>query len=205
MVQAGPLKVIAHIHSDFTTKFGIPRQSGLVDTLRASVVFEPAYRNPDALRGLERYSHLWVLWEFSAALREGWSPTVRPPRLGGNTRMGVFATRSPFRPNPIGLSSVRLHGINWSGTHGPTLIVLGADLMDGSPIYDIKPYLAYTDAHPEATGGFCPQPMKEALEVVCSAEWLAQLPAEKRDGLLAALAQDPRPALRCGLPSESAA
>lgn len=150
------VRPIAHIRTDFPEKFGIPRQSGRVPDLEARIVFEPPYRNPDALRGLEGFSHLWLLWQFSAALRgDGeWQPMVRPPRLGGNTPMGVFATRSPFRPNPIGLSSVRLCRIDYDGADAPTLTVAGADLMDGTPLYDIKPYLAYTDSHPEATGGF---------------------------------------------------
>ena len=148
-----PMQVIAHIRSDFPTKFGIPRQSGLVEALRATVVFEPEYRNPDALRGIEDFSHLWLIWEFSESVGHPWSPTVRPPRLGGNTRLGVFATRSPFRPNPIGLSCVRLLGSEQT-REGTVLVVSGADLMDGTPIFDIKPYLPYADAHPEASGGF---------------------------------------------------
>ena len=158
------LKVIAHIHTAFPTKFGIPRQSGLVDRLRGEIIFTPEYRNPDAVRGLEDFSHIWLVWQFSGAVRDSWSPTVRPPRLGGNTRMGVFATRSPFRPNPLGLSSVRLEGIEHRPDIGPVLIVRGADLMDGTPIYDIKPYLPYADCKPEASGGFAPQ-RGEALAV----------------------------------------
>ena len=153
-MELPPLKCVARIRSDFPTKFGIPRQSGLVEALRATVVFEPEYRDPAALRGLEGFSHLWLLWLFSASVREGWSPTVRPPRLGGNVRMGVFATRSPFRPNPIGLSSVRLEGVDLHTPEGPVLVVSGADLMDGTPILDIKPYLPYGDCHPEASAGF---------------------------------------------------
>ena len=145
-----PMEIIATIRSDFPTKFGIPRQSGLVEELRATVVFEPEYRNPDALRGLEDFSHLWLIWQFSEAVRDKWSPTVRPPRLGGNTRMGVFATRSPFRPNPIGLSCVRLEGIRREPELGHVLEVSGADLMDGTPILDIKPYIPYADCRPEA-------------------------------------------------------
>ena len=163
MAEQHTLRVIARIHSDFPTKFGIPRQSGLVEALRAAVVFEPEYRNPDALRGLEGFSHLWLIWQFSQAVRESWSPTVRPPRLGGNTRMGVFATRSPFRPNPIGLSCVRLERIEQHPQWGPVLWVAGADLMDGTPIYDVKPYLPYADCRPEAAGGFASQP-KEAQD-----------------------------------------
>ena len=148
------IQVIARMHSDFPSKFGIPRQSGLVEALQSIIVFEPEYRNPDALRGIEEYSHLWIIWQFSQAVREGWSPTVRPPRLGGNTRMGVFATRSPFRPNNLGLSSVKLLGVEQTEKYGAVLHVGGADLMDGTPIFDIKPYIAYGDAHPDARGGF---------------------------------------------------
>lgn len=187
------MKIIAHIHNDFTAKFGIPRQSGLVDAVQAKIVFTPEYRNPDALRGLEGFSHLWLIWQFSKAEREGWSPTVRPPRLGGNTRMGVFATRSPYRPNSVGLSSVRLISIDLNTPDGPVLTVAGADLLDGTPIYDIKPYLAYTDAHPEATGGFAFGPGEGTVEVNCPPDLLATVPAEKQQELLALLAQDPRP------------
>ena len=166
--EVGPMeqhsiKVIARIRSDFKTKFGVPRQSGLVEALRARIVFEPEYRNADALRGIEGFSHLWLIWQFSEAVREDWSPTVRPPRLGGNERMGVFATRSPFRPNAIGLSCVRLEGVEQTA-EGSVLLVSGADLMDGTPIYDIKPYLPYADCKPEASGGFAPQ-RGEALAV----------------------------------------
>ena len=149
-----PMHIIARIRSDFPTKFGIPRQSGLVEELKATIVFEPEYRNPDALRGLEEFSHIWLIWQFSEAVRDKWSPTVRPPRLGGNTRMGVFATRSPFRPNAIGLSCVKLESIQKDPKLGTVLVVSGADLMDGTPILDIKPYLPYADSHPEALGGF---------------------------------------------------
>ena len=152
------MKAIAHIHTEFPTKFGIPRQSGIIDSLQATVVFEPEYRNPEAVRGLEEFSHLWLIWEFSEAKRDTWSPTVRPPRLGGNVRKGVFATRSPFRPNPIGLSSVRLEHIDMDPKLGPVIHVSGADLMDGTPIFDIKPYIAYTDSHPDAVCGFAGQP-----------------------------------------------
>ena len=165
MTAEGQFNVIARIHTDFPTKFGIPRQSGLVDALKAMIVFEPEYRNADALRGLEGFSHIWLIWEFSEAVRSEWSPTVRPPRLGGNTRMGVFATRSPFRPNPLGLSSVKLDGIELHPEFGPVLYVLGADLMDNTPIYDIKPYLPYTDSHPEAVGGFIDPLGERLLEV----------------------------------------
>ena len=182
------MKPIAHIRTDFPEKFGIPRQSGLVPGLCGRVVFLPAYRNPDALRGLEGYSHIWLLWEFSEAKRDTWSPTVRPPRLGGNRRMGVFATRSPFRPNPIGLSCVRLLAIE-----GTDLVVEGADLLDGTPIYDIKPYLPYTDAHPEATAGFAGEVFEDRLAVDFPAALLNKLPPEKRESALALLRADPRP------------
>lgn len=184
---------IAHIRSDFPEKFGIPRQSGLVDELTATVVFAPQYRDPSAFRGLEGFSHLWLIWEFSRARREGWSPTVRPPRLGGNKRLGVFATRSPFRPNPIGLSCVRLVEVRQDSELGPVLVVAGADLMDGTPIYDVKPYLPYADCKPEALGGFAAQPKGADLEVACPDELLAAVPKDKRAALLAVLAQDPRP------------
>ena len=193
MSEQHTMKVIARIHSDFPTKFGIPRQSGLVEALRAMVVFEPEYRNLDALRGLEGFSHIWLIWQFSGAVREDWSPTVRPPRLGGNVRMGVFATRSPFRPNPIGLSSVRLEAVEHHPQYGPVLIVAGADLMDGSPIYDIKPYLPYGDCHPEASGGFASAPKEPTLQVECSPALLEQVPERLREALLGVLAQDPRP------------
>ena len=186
------MKVIAHIRSDFPEKFGIPRQSGLVPQLRAKIVFEPEFRNADALRGIEGFSHLWLIWQFSAAVRETWSPTVRPPRLGGNERVGVFATRSPFRPNAVGLSCVKLEGVAHEEGSGDVLIVSGADLMDGTPIYDVKPYLPYADAHPEARGGFAPSP-KETVAVDCPPELLAALPEGQREALLGVLAQDPRP------------
>ena len=186
------MKVIARIRSDFPEKFGIPRQSGLVPQLRAKIVFEPEFRNADALRGIEGFSHLWLIWRFSAAVRETWSPTVRPPRLGGNERVGVFATRSPFRPNAVGLSCVKLEGVAHEEGSGDVLIVSGADLMDGTPIYDIKPYLPYADAHPEARGGFAPSP-KETVAVDCPPELLAALPEGQREALLGVLAQDPRP------------
>ena len=184
---------IAYIKSDFPEKFGIPRQSGLVEELTATVVFQPPYRVPDALRGLEGFSHLWLIWEFSKARREGWSPTVRPPRLGGNVRLGVFATRSPFRPNPLGLSCVRLLEIRQDRAQGPVLVVAGADLMDGTPIYDIKPYLPYADCKPEAVGGFAARPKGADLAVDCSPALLDRVPEDKRAALLAVLAQDPRP------------
>ena len=188
-----PMHIIARIRSDFPTKFGIPRQSGLVEELRATVVFEPDYRNPDALRGLEEFSHLWLIWQFSQAVRETWSPTVRPPRLGGNTRMGVFATRSPFRPNPIGLSCVRLEGIEKDPELGHVLVVSGADLMDGTPILDVKPYLPYADSHPEATGGFTGNVGGKVLEVDFPPELLARVPEDKRGALTGVLSRDPRP------------
>ena len=187
------MKIIAHIHNDFPTKFGVPRQSGLVPQALSMIVFEEKYRVPEALRGLDGYSHLWLLWEFHQAKREDWSPTVRPPRLGGNTRMGVFATRSPFRPNPIGLSCVKLEEIKKEDHLGTVLLVSGADLMDGTPIYDIKPYLPYADCHPEATGGFAHEVMGHALKVVFPDEWLALVPPHQQEALLAVLAQDPRP------------
>ena len=187
------MKPIAHIHNDYTAKFGIPRQSGLVEQVESRIVFEPEYRNADALRGMEGWSHLWLVWIFSEAIRENWSPTVLPPRLGGKTRMGVFATRSPFRPNPIGLSSVKLLGIDLHTPEGPVIRVAGADLMDGTPILDIKPYLPYTDSHPDATGGFA-EPVREyALEVVFPEQWMAQVPQRLREPVLGLLAQDPRP------------
>ena len=184
---------IAQIQSDFPEKFGIPRQSGLVEELTAAVVFEPAYRDMSAFRGLEGFSHVWLIWEFSKARREGWSPTVRPPRLGGNRRLGVFATRSPFRPNPIGLSCVRLLEVRQDRALGPVLIVAGADLMDGTPIYDVKPYLPYADCRPEAAGGFAASPKEADLEVDCPARLLEAVPEGKCAALLAVLAQDPRP------------
>lgn len=193
MGETRPMEIVARFRGDLPAKFGIPRQSGLVEELRGRVVFEPPYRNPDALRGIEEFSHLWLIWQFSAAIKSGWSPTVRPPRLGGNRRLGVFATRSPFRPNPIGLSSVRLVEVEWRGADGPALVVAGADLMDGTPIYDVKPYLPYADSHPEAAGGFTDRVARRLLEVECPAELLSMLPPEKREALLGVLAQDPRP------------
>ena len=187
------MEIIARIHTDFPTKFGVPRQSGLVDALEGRVVFEPPYRNPDALRGLEGYSHIWLIWQFSEVKREHWSATVRPPRLGGNVRMGVFATRSPFRPNPVGLSCVRLTGVELDGPEGPVLRVAGADMMDGTPIYDIKPYLPYVDCHPEATGGFADAVREKALRVEFPPELLNRLPERARAALCEVLSQDPRP------------
>ena len=187
------IRPIDHIRSDFPEKFGIPRQSGLVESLEARVVFTPEFRNPDALRGVEGFSHLWLIWEFSQAKRESWSPTVRPPRLGGNRRLGVFATRSPFRPNPIGLSCVRLLGVDLHTPDGPVIRVAGADLMDGTPIYDVKPYLPYADCKPEALGGFAAQPKQASLTVDFPEELLALVPERKRQALRGVLAQDPRP------------
>ena len=187
------LRPIARIRSDFTSKFGVPRQSGLVDALEATVVFEPAFRDPAALRGLEGFSHIWLIWAFHRSARERWSPTVRPPRLGGNRRMGVFATRSPFRPNPIGLSSVRLAGVEQTAELGTVLRVRGADLMDGTPILDIKPYLPYGDCHPEALGGFAAAPAGETLAVEIPPELLERVPPARREALRGVLAQDPRP------------
>ena len=188
------MEPVAHIRSDFPTKFGIPRQAGLVESLRACVVFAEPYRDPEALRGMEGFSHLWLIWEFSEARRDRWSPTVRPPRLGGNTRLGVFATRSPFRPNPIGLSCVKLEGIEWNTKEGPVIHVSGADLMDGTPILDIKPYVPYADCHPEATEGFTAPGQNYLLRVEIPEEQLARIPEDKREGLKGVLAQDPRPA-----------
>lgn len=187
------MRIIARVRTDFPEKFGIPRQSGILDMLEATVVFEPEYRNPDALRGIEGFSHLWLIWKFSEAVTEEWSPTVRPPRLGGNTRLGVFATRAPYRPNPIGLSSVRLLGIEKTEEWGTVLKISGADLMDGTPIYDIKPYLPYTDSHPEATGGFA-EPLREyALNAVIPQDLLVRIPEKKRAALVEILKNDPRP------------
>ena len=193
MAETAQIHIIARIRSDFPTKFGIPRQSGLVEELVGRIVFEPEFRNPDALRGLEGFSHLWLIWEFSQARREAWSPTVRPPRLGGNRRLGVFATRSPFRPNPIGLSCVRLAGVDLDTPDGPVIRVAGADLLDGTPIYDIKPYIPYADAKPDATGGFTTVAWKDRLDVQCEEDLLRRLAEDKREALLAVLAEDPRP------------
>ncbi len=192
-MQDVSIGVIARIRSDFPTKFGIPRQSGLVEDLRSTVVFEPEFRNPDALRGIEDFTHLWLIWQFSEAVRTGWSPTVRPPRLGGNTRMGVFATRSPFRPNNLGLSSVKLLGVEHTQQFGAVLHVGGADLMDGTPIFDIKPYIPYSDCHVEAAGGFTDTADDFLLEVSFPAPLLQRLPEEKRAAALAVLSHDPRP------------
>ena len=186
------MKIIAHIETKYKEKFGIPRQSGVAGESVGRIVFTPEYRNPDALRGLADYSHLWLIWEFSEAKRDTWSPTVRPPRLGGNRRMGVFATRSPYRPNPIGLSSVKLLSVKQE-TDGPVIYVLGADLLDGTPIYDIKPYLAYADSHPDAVGGFSDGVRDYALEVRIPDELQSKIPPEDYASLLTVLAHDPRP------------
>ena len=187
------MEPIARIRSEFPTKFGVPRQAGLVEGLRAAVVFEPPYRVADALRGLEGFSHLWLIWEFSENKRTGWSPTVRPPRLGGNHRLGVFATRSPFRPNPLGLSCVRLERVELSTPDGPVLWVSGADLVDGTPILDVKPYLPYADCHPDAVGGFAGEAPEGRLTVDIPQELLARVPESRREALMGVLAQDPRP------------
>ena len=188
------MKIIGHIHTDFSSKFGIPRQSGLVPELKGVIIFEPEFRNPQAFRGLEEFSHIWILWKFSKSEKEHWSATVKPPRLGGKKRMGVFATRSPYRPNDIGLSSVRLEKINFDEKMGPMLYVAGADLLDGTPIYDIKPYIAYTDSHPDAAEGFAGTVKEKELQVDFPEELLSKFPKEKHDAILGVLSQDPRPA-----------
>ena len=189
------LKIIARISTDFKEKFGIPRQSGIAKTV-GKIVFEPEYRVREALRGIDGYSHLWLLWEFSEARRDGWSPTVRPPRLGGNKRMGVFATRSPYRPNSIGLSSVRLLSVEESADDGLVLLVEGADLLDGTPIYDIKPYLPFTDSHPDAIGGFADEVREYGLKVNFSLQLLEKIPEVKREALITILENDPRPSYK---------
>ncbi len=190
------MKKIAHIRTDFPEKFGIPRQSGILSGLESRIVFEPEYRSPEAIRGIEQWSHLWIIWEFSESIRDEWSPTVRPPRLGGNTRVGVFATRSPFRPNPIGLSCVKLLRVEQTKNEGLVLIVSGADMMDKTPIYDIKPYLPYADAHADATGGFAEEVYGARLTVDFPEDLLTRLPENKRNAAVALLADDPRPAVR---------
>lgn len=190
MIQIEP---IAKMHSDFSSKFGIPRQSGLVLELRATIIFEPEYRNSDALRGIEDFSHLWLIWQFSENVRSKWSPTVRPPRLGGNERIGVFATRSPFRPNNLGLSCVELLSVEYTKEHGTILHVAGADLMDGTPIFDIKPYVPYSDCKPNASGGFTDIVSRTILNVDFPEHLLHSLPADKQDAVIGVLAQDPRP------------
>lgn len=189
-------KTIARIHTDFPSKFGLPRQSGMSEALKGTIVFEPEYRRTEAFRGLEEFSHIWLLWEFSEAKRNDWSPTVRPPRLGGNTRMGVFATRSPFRPNPIGLSCLKLDGIEEDPSLGVVLHVSGIDMMDGTPVYDIKPYLPFTDAHPEAEAGWTDAADKRSLQVTFPNNLLERLPDAKRKGAVDFLSHDPRPAYR---------
>ena len=187
------IKPIAYIYNDFPDKFGIPRQSGLAKHLKATLQFEPEFRSPEIIRGLEDYSHLWLIWGFSKNIQSGWTPTVRPPRLGGNVRKGVFATRSPFRPNPLGLSSVRLESIEFDKKSGPILHISGADLMNGTPIFDIKPYLPYVDCHPDASNGFAGSVKDYALQVEFPKELLDIIPKDKRDALLEVLSQDPRP------------
>lgn len=188
------MKIIAHIRTDFTTKFGVPRQAGLINALEGRIVFEPEYRVAEALRGLDGFSHIWLIWDFSEAHRDEWSPTVRPPRLGGNQRMGVFATRSPFRPNPIGLSSVEISRIDLHTPEGPVIYIKGADLMDGTPIYDIKPYLPFTDSHPDARGGFTDVTRQQTeLNVVIPDSVASRFSDEKLTALRAVLAHDPRP------------
>ena len=187
------IRVIARMKSDFPTKFGIPRQSGLVEELHSTIIFEPDFRNPDALRGIEEFSHIWLIWQFSEAVRQEWSPTVRPPRLGGNTRMGVFATRSPFRPNNLGLSSVKLLGVEHTKEYGTVLHVAGADLMDGTPIFDIKPYIPYGDSHPDATGGFTDQAKDFVLQVQFPQHLLNKIPQDKQAAAIGVLSHDPRP------------
>lgn len=190
------IKPIAYIESEFKEKFGIPRQSGLVEGLKSTIVFEKEYQKPEAFRELDGYSHIWLLWEFSENIRSGWSPTVRPPRLGGNKRVGVFATRSPFRPNPIGMSLVKLEKIEMNSGRGPLLVVGGADLMDGTPIYDIKPYLPHVDSCPNARGGFAEKVKDDCLTVKCTQQLLEKVEKSKRDTLLSLLANDPRPAYK---------
>ena len=187
------IEPIARIRSDFSSKFGIPRQSGLVAELQATIIFEPAYRNADALRGMEDFSHLWLIWQFSENVRSQWSPTVRPPRLGGNTRLGVFATRSPFRPNNLGLSCVKLVGLEQTQEYGTVIHVAGADLMDGTPIFDIKPYIPYSDCHQDALGGFTDTTPRETLQVSIDPVLLKKLPESKQEALIGVLTQDPRP------------
>lgn len=192
-METAEIKVIARIHTAFSDKFGVPRQSGLIPDLQGKIVFEPEFRNADAVRGLDGYSHLWLIWQFSKAVREEWSPTVRPPRLGGNERMGVFATRSPFRPNALGLSSVKLEKVEIDAQLGPVLYVSGVDMMDGTPVFDIKPYLAYADSHPEAVGGWSDTAERKVLQVCCSDALQERIPTLQKKALWAILAADPRP------------
>lgn len=191
--MSAQIECIARMHSDFPEKFGIPRQSGLIEELHSAIVFEPAYRTPDALRGIEGFSHLWILWQFSEAIRREWSPTVRPPRLGGNARVGVFASRSPFRPNSLGLSCVRLVRVEKTPRYGATLIVAGADLMDGTPIFDVKPYVPYTDCRPEALGGYTEEVGDFLLQVHFPERLLRLLPENRREAAVQVLSHDPRP------------
>lgn len=188
------MDIIARIYNDYTDKFGIPRQGRLADKVESRIEFEKEYRNPDAIRGMDGFSHLWLIWEFSENKDAGWSPTVRPPRLGGNKRMGVFATRSPFRPNPIGLSCVKIERIDLECKNAPVIYVTGADILNGTPIYDIKPYLAYTDSVPDASGGFAEEFTDFKIDVICDEKYLAVIPKDKRPGLMQILSQDPRPA-----------
>ena len=193
MSETVPLRVIARLRCDFKEKFGVPRQAGLAEHVCSRVVFESEYRNPDALRGIEGFSHLWLIWSFDRVRQKDWSPTVRPPRLGGNERMGVFATRSPYRPNPVGLSCVRLLRVEWDAPDGPALLISGADMTDGTPIFDVKPYLPYADARPDALGGYTDALPERRLAVELPAELAARLPEEKRLALLEILSHDPRP------------
>lgn len=195
-METREFKIIAHIHTDFKTKFGVPRQSGICEHLYGRIVFEPPYRSSDAFRELDGFSHIWVLWEFSEAVRDGFSPTVRPPRLGGNRRIGVFASRSPFRPNPIGLSSLRLLSIEYDEKDGPVLLVEGADMMDGTPIYDVKPYLPFTDSHPDAAAGYTAETKEYFLPVEDPEGHLSVLDAETRAAIVSVLSHDPRPSYR---------
>jgi tRNA-Thr(GGU) m(6)t(6)A37 methyltransferase TsaA len=192
-VELFPVKIIGHIRTDFASKFGVPRQSGIVDALEARIEFEKEFAQPEAFRGLEGFSHLWIIWQFSEAVRSNWSATVRPPRLGGNKRVGVFASRSPFRPNPIGLSSVKIRKIEFDTPKGPVIFVSGADLMDGTPILDIKPYLACVDSHPDAADGFAGQVVYQRLQVVFPNELLEMVPEVKREALLGVLEENPAP------------
>ena len=187
------LQVIGHIYTDYPSKFGIPRQSGLVSSAKAFITFEPEFKNPDCFRGIEEFSYLWLIWGFSENQEAGWTPTVRPPRLGGNVRKGIFATRAPFRPNPIGLSSVRLEALEFHPEKGPVLHISSADLMDGTPIYDIKPYIPYTDSHPDASGSFSNTGLEHRLKVCCGDELLSRIPQDKQKALLETLELDPRP------------
>ncbi len=187
------MDIIGYVKSDFPTKFGIPRQSGIADGIKSKIVFEPEYRVKEAFRGLDEFSHIWVIWQFSEAKRDSWSPTVRPPKLGGNTRMGVFATRSPFRPNNIAISSVKLEKIEYDKNLGPVLHISGADIMDNTPVLDIKPYIPYTDSHPDATGGFSLSPDDKPLTVIIPPELEKLIPEDKLAGLISVLKEDPRP------------